>query len=218
MAYNFSAQYNFDWNSTDTIWGFNGTDTNISYVAGLKWSAASFNWASSVITTGYASSGDQWISMWINPTSTGTDRGLVANNSWGNNFLIVVSNAWKIQVRNQAWSFWNETGTSVTNGTWQHFIFMCRTVEAPPTVYTAYVDIYKNGSFIETLTVWWSAETWLSVGLVIWRNSTWSYYYSWLIEHLTIWQGTLSAGERSALYNGWIPPTIPFKWWFFHFF
>lgn len=220
MAFNFLSHYKFDANSNDSIGTNNGTDTNISYVAWIKWNGASFNGVSSLITTGYTNSSDlQWVSVWLNPSSTGTDRAIVWNGSGAANFQILVNNLGKISVRDQWGTFWNETGTSVANGSWQHFIFTLRKVEAPPWIYNTYVDIYKNNSFIQTITTgWWSSETWFWSWLRIWRHYTTNYYYSWIIDHLTFWNWTLSASERTYLYNWWIPPDIPFQSNFFPLF
>ena len=219
MAFNFLSHYKLDANSNDSIGTNNGTDTNISYVAWIKWNGASFNWSSSLITTGYNNSSYlQWVSVWVKPNSTGTDRAIVTNNSWSPNFQIEVNNLGKIFVRDQLWFYWSETGASVTNGSWQHFIFMLRKVDVL-SVFSTYVDIYKNNAFIQTITTnWWSSESWFWSWLIIWRDVWSSYYYSWIIDHLTFWNWTLSASERTYLYNWWIPPDIPFQSNFFPLF
>lgn len=215
--YNFISQYNLNSNSNDTIWTNNWTDTSISYVTGIKGNSASFNWTTSKIVS--ASLGaifgnyDWWLSVWINPETTWSDRAIITDLTW--NFGIWFSNAWKVWIRDNLATFWNETGTSVSNSSWQHFFFQMRMFELPPWTFNYRMAIYKNSTFIEEVTTSnfnnsWSAQFW-----VLWGST---YFYKWLIDHVTLWTWIISQWEINALYNWWIPPDIPFQSNFFPLF
>lgn len=77
-----TAYYKFDGNSNDSVGTYNGTDLNVSYVAGLNGNAASYNGSSSRTTIPGIILGTNFsISCWVKPivwTSWGT---ILAQNS-----------------------------------------------------------------------------------------------------------------------------------------
>lgn len=218
--YNFVSHYKLNSNSNDSIGTNNGTDTSISYVSGIKWNAASYNGTSSKITltsslgTSWLSTLDKYLSVWINPASTGSDR-VVFTTTWVNSVWIWFSNAGKIWVRDTGGFYWYETGTSVSDSSWQHFVFQMREYEDPPFVPNRRLDIYKNSSFVETVAANNLSDTWT---IQLWVSGASTYFYSWLMWYATFGTWILAQWEINALYNWWTPPDIPFQSNFFPLF
>lgn len=216
MSYNFVSHYKLNANSNDSIGTNNGTDTSISYVSGIRGNSASYNGTTSKITltsalwSSWANQVDKYISVWINPSWSG-DRTIVAL-SWLNSLWIWFSTAGKIWIRDVSWNYWYETGTSISNSSWQHFVFQMREFELPPWTLNRRVDIYKNSIFTETVT---TNQINSLVTVELWSNTVSPYFYSWLMWYVTFWTWILALWEIQALYNWWIPPDIPFSSNFF---
>lgn len=192
--------YSLNSDSKEYSNSINGTDTAISYVAGKKWNAASFNGTSSQIAFPIVPffqdmAEDFWISIWLNPTSLWSDRVFFSSTAWRLNFW--TNSAWKLWFLTQPWNIWYETWNSLSVSSWQHFFFRVYRFSN-----VNYIDIYKDNVFVQTITMWLVMWAWLSSeSFFLWRHYTTSYYWNGLIDHVTIGKWNLTATERWDLFR-----------------
>lgn len=189
------AYYKLDSNSNDSVGSNNGTDTNVSYVTGKINNAASFNGTNSYFTlgTGFYDNlktiNTYAISMWINPTSL-TWWAVLYSYTAAVDFYAYFSATGKIIMRRWATSN-SETWTSVSSGSWQHFVFNYTS--------SSNVAIYKNGSFVQNITVASTPNTTSSFNFGKYYDAT--FPYNWLQDEIWVWTRSLSASEVTTLYN-----------------
>lgn len=194
---NLVSYYRLQWNSNDSFWPYNGTDTNMSYVAGKNWNCWSFNGTNSYFTlaSGFYDNlktiNTYAISMWINPTSLAGWCVLYSYTAAAD-FYTFVSAAWKITMRR--WATSNaETWTSISTGGWQHFVFNYTSATN--------VDIYKNGSFVQSITIAATPNTTSSFNFGKYYDAT--FPYNWLQDEIAVYNATLSSWTITQIYNSW---------------
>lgn len=194
--------YNLDGNSVDIISANNGTDSNVTYVAGKIKQAASFNGTNSKIRISnplLASEGS--MSIWVYHNSSGalsriySDEGgyvyFEQNSSGGSN--------------NISWIMFSGssgliTSTTYTINTWTHYVATWKS--------GGNIILYKNGiqAAILNSPVIAIIATFSSFGAVSAIR-----YFSGLIDEVAIYNRQISSTEVSALYNSGAGITYPFE-------
>lgn len=214
MAITPFAHYELNSNSNDSTGSYNGTDTNISYWAWwVKWNCATFNGTNSYFTLAswfydnIKARNDYWVSIWINPTSL-TWWAVIYSYTAAVDFYAYFSATWKITMRR--WATSNaETWTSVTTWSWQHFVFNYTS--------STNVDIYKNWSFVQWITIAATPNTTSTFNFWKYYNTT--FPYNGKMDYIDVWVWNLTSWEISTLYGWWTPPNYPYtsknSSWFF---
>jgi hypothetical protein len=207
---NLLAYWSMDGNSNDSKGSFNGTDTNVSYVAGKFGSASSYNGTSSKIqlpnsmitTTGS-------FSVWIKTSNS--DQGILGmqdvapgntSNWWVS--ILGVTTAGKIRA---TWGWQNTELTitstrSVNDNLWHHLVITSNLLNT-----YLYIDGTLEGAFGASVAN--AYNTYLNLGVCM-GSTNWGYssqtwkYFNGLIEDAAFFNRMLSREEVSELYQGTI--------------
>jgi hypothetical protein len=208
MALN--SEWKLDWNSNDSIWSNNWTDTAITYVTWYRNQCASFNWSTSYITMGNVLD-KNWstafsIAFFIKYSSTGNDMIVTKQqSSWNFTWYAIWRNA-------TAWKIEFTVVSTPTNLLTLHF----------PDDYNDwnwhYIVVTYDGSKTPWWTVWyvgWSSVslstisnslTWSSSNTIpfnIGSRNNWNLPTNWLIDEVRIYDNVLSASDVTSLYNSY---------------
>lgn len=201
------SYYKFEWNSNDSVWSNNGTDTSITYSSGngkiLQW--AWFNGTSSFIsiwtwlnTTMIWSS---WsISFWGNSTTAAHQIAIACDNNTGaRQFACWILNSKIYFERAGTWVIAN-TGTTVSGYYQVVFIY------TGGTLYW-----YLNNSLITSvaMSALPTSANPIQIGRRQYTGS--NLYYNGALDEIWFWSTNLSSGERSELYNSWNWISYPFN-------
>ena len=209
---NLIAYYKLDGNSNDSVASNDGTDTDVSYVAGKINQAADFNGSSSKIvlgTTGLPSgTSDRTISAWINPTSL-TNYGVIfaygtasANQGfqWGLDGTTDKITVGKFGAGSPP------SNTGLTTGSLQ---FVGVKLESNQITY------YYNGQpdGVQALAGVNTALTYARIGKAIpnWDAADGAYLFDGIIDELGVWSRALSDAEILELYNSNSGLSYPFS-------
>lgn len=219
---NLISYYKLDWNSTDSLWINNWTDTSMSYVSGKIWNAGSFNWSTSRIqfadTASLSITWNYTLSMWLNITALPTSwnfKSIICKydqwaNSWWYDFALY-NNAGTQQVWmiNASWwsSWWWYINYTFTTGSFVHAVVT--------------YDGSNSILYVNTTNVWSIANTTnpanntklLNIGnFWYYTPSSWELwrYFNWIIDEIWLWDRVISWSEISQLYNGWSWLSYPF--------
>lgn len=211
---NLIAYYKLDGNSNDSVASNDGTDTDVSYVAGKINQAADFNGSSSKIvlgTTGLPSgTSDRTISAWINPDNL-TEFGVIfaygtassgAGFQWGFD-----SSTDKLIVGRYGANASAASSTGITTDTLQHV--------AVKYAHGVGLTYYLNGQPDGTASIS-SVNTNLTyarIGKAIpdWDAADGAYLFDGIIDELGVWDRALSDEEILELYNSGDGLSYPFS-------
>lgn len=209
---NLVSYYKFDWNSTDSAWSNNWTDTNISYVSGKISNCASFNGTSSKITwlPTIPNNNNFSVNLWMYDSgSISLDMNIMAD-VWGWYFVVsshddTSDSKFRIGFFDTSWKYLKETIGHSLN-TWIMYTI---------TLWGWTLKLYKNWSLDNSLAVWnvWS----IANALQLWQNAN-TRWYNWRLDEVGIWSMALTAWEVTQLYNWWSGLAYPLSIWSSNFF
>lgn len=202
---NIIAYWKFQWNSTDEIGSFNGTDTSITYST-WNWKIgqwAWFNGSSSSISIGSTfmnnlSAGT--ISCWINRSATWAQHTIIDKTQTGtaNYVQFIVDSDDKLRMILNNTASVKSTGTISTG--WTHVWVTFNGSNC-----TFYINGSSSGSPANTSTSPNTSRT-PFIGKVD-NNTAWM---NGAIDELWVWSRALSASEFTELYNSGNWLTYPF--------
>lgn len=200
------AKYTFEWNSNDSVGGFNGTDTAITYVTGKSWQGASMNgttsWISIVGNTGINLSGNQTYVFWVNFSALPSSGNQVRlwNGYWPSSpygmYISLLNTAWTYSLRMDYDTATNSTvNQTLSTWTWYRLAFV-----HDDTADTDY--IYLNGSVILTQ---WSRATNPSASATatkrIWCEDGTGKFTNWILDEFYIYNNAWTSTDALNDYN-----------------
>lgn len=194
------AYWKMDWNSNESLWLFNGTDTNVSYTTGKIWQSASFNGTNSFISTTLLSSlPTTAVSMfwWVYLNATTGCRFFWWSNTTASSkaftpaFNLLSDNKIFWIIRNvSTWSADIQWTIALSTNTWYHI----GCVWDNSNWYTSYVNWVQDGVNVSPITLG-------TDNFFIGCSSNNSSYTNWRIDELWIWNRRLTTTEIWYLYN-----------------
>lgn len=200
------AKYTFEWNSNDSVGGFNGTDTAITYVTGKSWQGASMNgttsWISIVGNTGINLSSNQTYAFWLNLSALPGDwlQLRLWNGYWPSSpygmFISFLNTAWTYSLRMDYSSGITSTvNQTLSTWTWYRLAFV-----HDDTADTDY--IYLNGSAILTQ---WSRTANPSASATatkrIWCEDWTGKFTNWIFDEFYIYNNAWTSTDALNDYN-----------------
>ena len=191
------AYYKLDGNSNDSVGSNNGTDTNVSYVAGKIGNAASFNGSSSRIDfpSSLPDFNEFSISSWIKTTAHSANQGFIyEQKNTANNANIdykVINSKFHCLTFNGTTAKGATSDTSVNDGNWHHLV---------ATRSGATIKLYIDGNLDKTITDGHTITIGSDSG-VIGRHPSGVAYFNGSIDEVGIWNRALTSDEITKLYN-----------------
>lgn len=217
-----------NWNSTDSAWSANGTDSSITYTKTLYPQSARFSWSWYItvngVITSMASATTGTINFWCTQDSdTNSDDTMLAVTKWNANQVsdFVISTDWRawgpnnlylsmrIDSTNQwQWSTWGNGADFLLS--WYHMITITHNWTTP-TIYFDWRDVTTawSNSFTTTTdkTKWFKAiitdatNTANEVDIWAWNNnSSVIQHITWNIDELVFDDAAWSAAEVANHY------------------
>lgn len=203
------AKWTLNWNSNDSVGGFNGTDTAITYVTAKAWQGASMNGTSSGISfagnTWLNLTGNQTYAFWVNfsalPSSWLQHRlwnGYGTSSPYGM-YISLLNTAWTYSLRMDYWS-WVVSTVNQTISTWNWYRLVFVHDDTADTDY-----IYLNGSVILTQT---GRTTNPSAGATATKrigNEDWTWkFVNGIFDEFYIYNNAFTASDALADYNSFL--------------
>lgn len=204
-------EWTLNWNSNDTLWVNNWTDTSISYVSWYKWQCASFNGSTSIIKLPASSirpTGNFTVNAWINTSNTWAYKGIFKTYSQLSNlvswFGLTVTNTNKIE-------FISWKNTWVTANTDYKLVIWATTVTTWSWVMVTWVynwstlELFVNG--VSDWSVAWTnapvyqADSKPSIGANNYQSTSIVDYFNWLIDEVRVYD---SAENPLTIYNSYL--------------
>jgi len=191
--------WSLDGNSNDVFVTGNGTDINVTYVAGKLGQAASFNGTTSKITTsvnGPLGASPRSVSMWLNKTSTAN------RNAFG----------YGIQLSGQSFDVLYFSGMCIydtgatsspqamSTGVWHHFAATYN-----GTTVQTYLDGVAGTPWVHTLNT--VSSTPINIGTGVHSSFAW---WDGLIDDVQLSSRAWTSTEVASLYNGSVGRYYPF--------
>lgn len=195
---NLVAYWKLDGNSNDSKGSNNGTDTNVSYVAGKYGQCASLNGSSSFFTVTNPSIQLNNFTLSFNIKTTSTTYSTPVDNGWfteGVNVFMEYQNngTFNIGIRDGGTVTQTANTTKVINdGSWHNIVITADGVNLK--IYVDGLLDKSNSSNISATT-----STTLYFGR---RASTSDFFFNGLIDDIAIFSRALSASEVNELYQG----------------
>ncbi|OFZ28806.1 MAG: hypothetical protein A2622_06910 [Bdellovibrionales bacterium RIFCSPHIGHO2_01_FULL_40_29] len=172
----------------------NANGTGMAYVSSERSQAISFDGIDDSISVAASTvptaASNRSISVWVNPTNTGSDQMIAfygaetTSNGYG---LAVLSNG---LIRNYGWG--NDC-TSLASVAWDTWSMVTATYDG------ANARIYINGVLNQTCAKVWSTSA--GSTLYVGRSNGGSMYFDGLIDDFAIWDTVLTAGEIYTIYE-----------------
>ncbi len=206
------VQYAFEGNTNDSSGnGYNGTAANVTYAPGRIGQAASFDDASSAITTASlagqlpAGSSSRTVAFWMNSSSTASNGNMV---SWGarvgnQRFSALQENGGELRMIGEGSDY--GSGTNLGSNTWHH---VALTYTASSLIF--YVDGVQVSSSVVAPQLNTSAANGLRIGVnALPANDE---YFGGLLDEVRVYNRVLSPADVAELYayNGLqAPAAVP---------
>lgn len=205
---NLVAYYKLDWNSNDSIWAFNWTDTSISYVTGKINQWASFNGTSSRIQVGnlplssaFTFCAFVYVNSWTNDGWLYSKRDGWSNSCFSINQSATASN-WNVVTYLWNPSFWYTSS-------WSGFLSLWSWLHIWITFDGTNVRYYKNASLFNTAIDPWNILT-TSLSTRFW-DDWFSHFSNMILDEVYISFDAKSITEIAQLYNWWNGLSYPFS-------
>lgn len=203
-------EWTLNWNSNDTLWVNNWTDTSISYVTWYKWQCASFNGSTSIIKLPASSIRPTWnftVNAWINTSNTWTYKAIAQTYSqlspsisW---YRLLVNNLNKVEFLSwkNTWYVLNTDykvlagSTSVTTGNWTMvtWVYNWSTLEV-------FVNGVSDWSVAWTNNAVYQSDSKPSIGANNYQSTTINDYFNWLIDEVRVYD---SVENPLTIYNSY---------------
>lgn len=210
------AGYSMGWNSNDSLWVNNGTDTVIVYNA-IYWKV--WQWALFVRASwskinlpafNLNTASNPWsVSVWINTTTTWawwSEYSVISRRTWTNTFQLAIG--WSISATKISLNDWGASAThiestnAINDWTWHHIVVTA----SSNTSAKLYVDWTLNTSSTAFSFVTQS----IAFGNNIWNFDTWWRAWDWNIDEVFYFWYELSAAQVTYLYNSGSGRAYPF--------
>lgn len=202
---NLSAYYNLNWNSNDSLWANNGTDTSVSYVSWQIGNCWSFNGSSSIINISTwlpTSRGVSTHNIWFKKSSATTDYVIMGRWWWSGYYYIFSTNWCNITTPN------NSQCNASSHTSPQDTNFHMYTLVQDWTNNANNWKVYIDWTLVSTTAFWFNwLSSWATAHTIWWTNG---WFASWLIDEVGIWSRALSSTEITELYNAGAWNTYPF--------
>lgn len=210
---NLIAYYKLDWNSTDSLWTYNGTDTSITYVSWKIWSWASGNGTSSFISAwtpidGWVFSVSFWLKMNVEIASWQCHFFSQRNNTSKTGYFISYEYNWwtrRVWFARQKPNVSSDivySSQTLWTTNWNHYW-----LTYDWTTVTWYFNWTSIGTVASTGSGSWTFSTWINLLRDI---ESWTVNANAIIDEVAQYSRALSWSEITQLYNGWAWLTYPF--------
>ena len=209
---NLVAYYKLDGNSNDSVGSNNGTDTNVSYVAGKINNCASFNGTTSGIeissNAGLQITGDLTISAWINTSDT---IGVIVAKSDGSTSTYeyefgfnAANRLYFVSASSTYFSTESVSAPTLNDSTWKHVVVVRG---GGVTKYYVNGTLYNQNITHGNITNVATSTQSVRIG----RRGNPDNFYAGSIDEAGIWSRALSGTEITELYNAGAGITYPFS-------
>lgn len=200
---NLLAYYKLDWNSNDSLWVINWTDTNVSYVSWKIWNCAQWNWTSSKISQ----NSNSWItgtvfsiSLWFYNSAFTSLKSVcwTWTGIWWCYNIYLWDWGWFWWGVNIDWN-WTMVGTNYPSiNQWHHVVAVQNWSNL-----SSWCSIYIDG-VLQSITKSYQPTNALSVvntPMNFLSNFNTSIFNDGKIDEVWIWSRALSSTEITQLYN-----------------
>ena len=209
---NLLGYWKLDNNSTDSLWTYNWTDTNVSYDANGKIWYCDYNSTASptqYITTGLTATirsvsfWMKWLAWWFSPVGNNTaERWDVVHQTSNASNWFFIRRFWNSSnlSYNLWWDFYwnNNSSNGLFDWTWHHFVMTTNGTNTY--LYTDWALTYTHTSKTRT-TAWAFKMAWTPYG---------DRHFWWYLDEVGTRSTQLSLADVQALYNWWAGLTYPF--------
>ena len=208
------AYYKLDSNANDSLGNYNGTASNVSWVAGKIGQAGSFNGSNSrIILPNSAKGGNSLtICLWVKFSSLSSNICLYSESGYAYISIdILTSGKLRFNNKTSATSLSNFESSSglFSTGSWYHLIYSYNSSTGYLEGYinnTKVINQYRGGS-----QSYYTETNSNAIGAYVHSNGTsYAANMNGLIDEVGIWDRALSAGEVAELYNNGDGLTYPF--------
>jgi hypothetical protein len=202
------AHYMLNGDATDAQGTFNGTATNVSWVAGKRGQAGSFNGTNAYVncgsSAGLAVGAGYTVAAWFNCTNTAdASKSQIIYGQWSTGSVVgrlhVFNGSLRFQLRTSAGAdvfggATSDLNTAVSSNIWYHAVATWTGTAG---------TLYLNRSSVATETTGSKTILTPSANWFIGRKDDSASHYGGLIDDVRIYNHALTASEVLALYNSY---------------